>query len=375
MKPGKRPSADIRITALRIFRYDIPLRAVFEIATMKISDARNVLIKIETDAGIVGWGEGAPFHALVGETQDICFAAGKAFRDKLTGKNPLEIDELTGFMDAFLPHNTTLKSAIDMALFDIAAQVAGMPLYAFLGGSKGPIETDMTIGLCDPAVAADRALKIKEMGFNKIKVKLGLNDAEDFRRMKLIREAVGDAVCIRIDANQGWDRIAALRNLEALAAFNIEFCEQPCRVEDIDATRYVSATSKIPVMADESLFSPYEALALIRNNVVPYFNIKLSKSGGIHNALKIAHVAEAGAIPCMIGCMSETRLGITAAAHFGLSSSIIRFYDLDSHLEHAIDPVEGGISMQGGLIELPDAPGIGACPDPAFVDKLEEIHE
>jgi len=115
------------------------------------------------------------------------------------------------------------------------------------------------------------------------------------------------------------------------------------------------------------------AMGLIRQDVVPYFNIKLSKSGGIHNAIKIAHLAEAGYIPSMVGCMSETRLGLSAAAHFGLSSPILQFFDLDSHLEHSIDPVEGGMYVEKGVIHVPEEPGIGATPDKDFLKRTEEI--
>jgi len=188
-----------------------------------------------------------------------------------------------------------------------------------------------------------------------------------------IRKAVGNNVILRIDANQGWDRMTAIRNLNAFSEFDIEFCEQPCRVNDIDGMKFVSSKAKIPIMADESLFSPFNALNLISQNVSPYFNIKFSKSGGIHNAIKIAHLAESGTIPSMVGCMSESRLGLTAAAHFGLSSNIVRFFDLDSHLEHAEDPIIGGITIKDGIISVPDEPGIGASPDPSYIKNIEEI--
>jgi L-alanine-DL-glutamate epimerase-like enolase superfamily enzyme len=260
-----------------------------------------------------------------------------------------------------------------MALYDIAAKAAGLPLYLFLGGRKREIETDLTMGICDPEEAGEKALAIREQGFRKLKIKLGLNFRDDHDRLKNIRQAVGNDAVLRIDANQGWDRIEAKRNLDIFGSFDIEFCEQPCRREDPDGMKYVSDNTNIPVMADESLFSPGDAIQLVKMDAVPYFNIKLSKSGGIKNASGIAAIAKAAHIPCMVGCMSETRLGITAAAHFGLSSDILTFFDLDSHLEHSEDPVEGGIKIVNGMITVPDAPGIGAHPDPDFLMKLEEI--
>ncbi len=363
----------LRITNIRIYRFDIPLKEVFQIATMSIDTAKNVLVKIETNEGIEGWGEAASFHAIVGETQLINFAAAKELRELLTGKNPLETDSLITTMDRFLPHNTTIKGAFDMALYDIAAKVAGLPLYLFLGGRKREMETDLTMGICDPEEAGDKALAIRSQGFRKLKIKLGLDFRDDYNRLKNIRNAVGADVDLRIDANQGWNRVEAKKNLDAFEAFDVEFCEQPCRREDLAGLKYVSRNSRIPIMADESLFSPHDAVELIKKDAVPYFNIKLSKSGGIKNALEIAAIAKAAHIPCMVGCMSETRLGISAAAHFGLMGDILMFFDLDSHLEHSEDPISGGIGIEDGLIRIPETPGIGAYPDPDFLATLEEI--
>jgi len=365
--------SNLKITDIKIYRLDIPLKEVFQIATMSLDNATNVLVQIITNDGIEGWGEGAPFHAIVGETQLIDFSAAKELREILLGKNPLHISSLVQEMDNFLPHNTTIKGAFDMALYDIASQVAGLPLYLFLNGKKRPIETDLTIGICDPKEAGNKALEIKSMGFRMLKVKLGLDFEDDLARLQNIRKAAGDDAILRIDANQGWDRITARNSLDVFKELDIQFCEQPCRANDLKGTKFVSQNSEIPIMADESLFSPYDALILSQDDVTPYFNIKLSKSGGILNAIKISQIAEAAHIPCMIGCMSESSLGITAAAHFGSTNSIIRFYDLDSHLEHSENPMIGGIQITDGMIEIPDTPGVGVTPDKDYLKNMEEI--
>jgi L-alanine-DL-glutamate epimerase-like enolase superfamily enzyme len=178
---------------------------------------------------------------------------------------------------------------------------------------------------------------------------------------------------LRIDANQGWRRMEAVECLRDLAPFNIEFCEQPVRAGNVKALRYVSQNAPIAVMADESLFSAVDALALIEAEAAPYFNIKLSKSGGMREALRIAHIAEAGGIACMAGCMLESRLGITAAAHFALATEAVTFFDLDAFYEHSVNPIAGGVEIRHGMIEMPEGPGIGARPDPAFVKRLERL--
>jgi L-Ala-D/L-Glu epimerase len=363
----------LAIEEMRFYRLDIPLRDVFTIATMSLSTAKNLLVELRTNEGISGWGEASPFHSIAGETQGINIAAARELKQIVVGKNPLTIHALVQQMDAYLPYNSTLKSAVDMALYDIAAQVAGLPLHAFLGGEKREIETDLTMGIGNPDEAGDKALAIRSMGFRIIKVKLGLSFEEDRKRLANIRRAIGAEPILRIDANQGWERVAAVKSLTAFEEFDIEFCEQPCRAHDLQGMRYVSQHSPIPVMADESLFSAQDALEIIQQDAAPYFNLKLSKAGGIHNAQKIAHVAGAGYRPCMMGCMSESRLGITAAAHFALANKIVHFFDLDSFVEHAEDPILGGVKIRDGILTVPDDPGIGARPDPAWTGTLEEV--
>jgi L-alanine-DL-glutamate epimerase-like enolase superfamily enzyme len=371
--PGTPGRSGLLIESLRIYKFDIPLKEVFTIASMSLSKAENLLVEIRTSQGLTGWGEASPYRAIVGETQLINIAAARELAPLLRGRDPLEVHDLMAGIDAYLPHNSTLKSAVDMALHDLAAKACGLPLYAYLGGRRRTMETDLTIGIGDPEKAGEKALAYRAMGFRIIKVKLGLDFEDDLKRLGNIRRAVGPDVVLRIDANQGWDRNQARHHLGAFWDLGIEFCEQPCRAADLQGMAYLSRTSAIPVMADESLFSAADALEIIRQGAATCFNIKLSKSGGIHNAQKIAHVAEAGHLPCMIGCMSESRLGITAAAHFACANPVIQFYDLDSCLEHAENRIVGGVEYQGGMITMPEGPGIGAFPDPEFVRGLEEV--
>jgi L-Ala-D/L-Glu epimerase len=365
--------AGLVIDDMRIYRLDIPLKDVFTIATMSLSTAQNLLVEIRTNQGLSGWGEASPYRALVGETQGINIAAARELKPLLLGRNPLAIHDLMRGLDAYLPHHTTLKSAVDMALYDLAAKACGVPLYAFLGGQPREMETDLTIGIGDPEVAGQKARSIKDLGFRIIKVKLGLDFKADLRRMRNIREAVGPETVLRIDANQGWDRVSAVKNLNAFEELDIEFCEQPCGAHDLDGMRDVCRKTSIPVMADEALFSPADALQIVQQDAAGSFNLKLSKAGGIFNSQKIASIAEAAHRPCQMGCMSESRLGITAAAHFACANAIVRFFDLDSCLEHAENPMMGGVQFEGGKITVPDLPGIGVRPDPDLLRTLEEV--
>ncbi|TDB65368.1 dipeptide epimerase [Arundinibacter roseus] len=362
------------ISRIEIYRLNIPLKAPVTIALGTIAEARNILVKIFTKDGLYGIGEGAPFWMIVGETQDSCLATARDFARLLLGKSVLDLDGNLRILDTFLTQNYTCKSAFDMALYDAAAKIANLPLYAFLGGTKRVITTDETVYIGSPEVMAEDAKAIQARGAEAIKVKLGKDPLEDIQRIQAIRAAIGPGLPLRIDANQGWNYVSAVQVLRAIEPYQVEYCEQPVKAWDYENLARVRANSPIPICADESLFTHVDALKLVRAQAVDYFNIKLSKSGGIHSALKIIAIAEAAGIPCMIGCMSESRLGITANTHLASARPTIVFYDLDSPFEHAVDPIPGGaVYEQHYQLHLPDAPGHGADIDADFLKTQECI--
>ena len=224
---ASQPSA-LRIQEMRVHRFDLPLREVFTIATMSLATAQNLLVELRTNQGLTGWGEASPFRSIVGETQIIDLAAAHELKPLVEGCNPLEAGALMDQLEAHLPHNSTLKSAVDMALFDLAAQACGQPLYAYLGGRRRPMETDLTIGIGDPEQAGEKALAYLAEGFRMIKVKLGLDARADLRRLENVRRAVGPDRWLRIDANQGWDRTRAIRNLRALSPWTSSSASSRC---------------------------------------------------------------------------------------------------------------------------------------------------
>jgi len=217
------------------------------------------------------------------------------------------------------------------------------------------------------------ALAFRKEGFPAIKVKLGTTCREDVARIRAIREAVGPDYPIRIDANQGWDPPTAIETLKALEPYGIEHCEEPVSSWNNRELARVRENSPIPIMADESVFDHHDAFRLAATGACDFFNLKLSKSGGIHKALKILSVAEAAGIRCQVGCMSESRFALTALMHLVLARKNIIFYDMDSSLMLDADPVTGGIQYAGsGLWVLPDRPGIGAGFDEAYLKSMEK---
>ncbi|MDT4813246.1 D-Ala-D/L-Ala epimerase [compost metagenome] len=362
----------MKITHTEIYRFSIPMEP-FVIATGTMNFAQNVFIRVFTDHGIYGAGECSAFPMIVGETQETCLTMAKDFAQIWKEKNPLKIPERMNDLLAYTDHNATIKSAFDMALFDIAAKNAKQPLYQFLGGHKRVIETDMTIGIGTPDQMAATAIKHQQNGCRILKIKLGKNAQDDIERVKKIRNAVGEDMILRIDANQGWSFDDALSALGKLAAFNIEFCEQPMRTWYDDRLPELALNSPVKIMADESCYNHHDARKLINSKSCEYLNIKFAKSGGILEAQQIHEEALQKGVKCMIGSMLESRIALTANLHFALASPNIVFFDLDTCLlGHLIDPVEGGLTYDGFLLSVPEKPGIGADADEQFLSTCEK---
>jgi len=369
-----KPTTNMQIRETEIYKLSIPMHP-FTIATGTMHFAQNIFIRVHTSEGIIGKGECSAFPMIVGETQNTCFEMAKDFAKLWKGKDATAIEERMNELHSFTAFNSTIKSAFDMALFDIAAQQAQQPLYRYLGANnKKELETDLTIGISTPDDMARQAKEFIERGVRIIKIKLGKNAEDDVERVKKIREAVGENIILRIDANQGWDYEDALFALQSMYNYDIQFCEQPMRHWNDHQLPLLNQLSSIPVMADESAFDHHDAERLIQAKACSYVNIKFSKSGGILEAAKINAVCEAAQIPCMMGGMLESRLALTAFAHFATAHDNIQFYDMDTcMLGHKVDPVTGGVKYNGFFLELPEEPGLGADIDNEFLSGCESI--
>jgi L-alanine-DL-glutamate epimerase-like enolase superfamily enzyme len=369
----KRPKiSSVKITGVDVYYYDLPLLEPFKISIAEMKDALNVLVCLQTDQGIVGWGEAAPFPALTGDTQATSIAAAKDIAELVTGQDALNYAKIINAIHSFIPHNPCIKAAFDMALFDILGKAADLPLYKLLGGAKNSFETDLTISLHSPEETAIRGSEAVKKGFKTIKAKVGVSLESDVARMRCLREAVGPEVNIRIDANQAWTVPEAIKTLDRLTEYNIQFIEQPVPSWDLDGLKQVRQSVRIPVMADEALFSPADALKIIKSEAADYLNIKLMKAGGILPSLKIAHLGDAAGLRCMVGCMNESNLAISAGAHLHASQSHVIFADLDTSFFLKVDPVIGGIKINNGIVTLPEQAGIGAEVDPTWLKKLKK---
>ncbi|MDB5122136.1 MAG: ykfB [Mucilaginibacter sp.] len=361
------------ITKIDIYRFSIPMEP-FTIATGTMDHAQNVFIRVHTEAGFYGVGECSAFPMIVGETQDTCLIMAREFAKLWRGEDALDIPARLQQLHNFTAGNTTIKSAFDIALYDIAAKNAGLPLYKFLGGEKRVIESDITIGISSPELMAQRAITFKQSGANILKVKLGKEPREDVERIRQIREAIGGDLKIRVDANQGWSFEDAVYALQALGKYDIEFCEQPMRTWYDDSLPELMKLSPVKIMADESVYNHHDARKQIDSGSCHYINIKMAKSGGIYEAKQIHDVAAGKGIACMMGGMLESRIALSAKLHFVYASPNIRFYDMDTcMLGHLQDPCIGGVTYDGYKLNINDQPGIGADANDEFLKKCEKF--
>lgn len=342
------------------------------IATGTMDYAQNTLIKIYTDAGLIGYGECSAFPMIVGETQDTCLALARDFARIWKGKNALLLEERMNELHTYIARNPTIKSAFDMALYDLAAKYENKPLYKYLQGSKRPIITDITVGIASPDEMARKALSFVNNGASILKVKLGKDPQEDILRIKAIRQTIGNDIPIRLDANQGWNFEESVKVLDALQDLHIQFCEQPMRSFDDHLLPALRQRVRIPIMADESCYDHWDAERLIRTHSCDAINIKLAKSGGIYEALKIHELAKQQGIPCMIGGMLESRLALTANVHLAYACEGIVYHDMDTcMIGHLEDPILGGVQFNAYTIELDEKPGIGAEADTNFLAQCK----
>ncbi|MFC7684494.1 dipeptide epimerase [Ureibacillus sp. GCM10028918] len=352
----------MKITDISVGVVEAPLITPFKTALRTVDCIRNIVIYIHTDTGLIGVGEAAPTAVITGETNaSITHAITDYIKPAIIG---MDIEEFAGIMERLencIYKNTSAKAAVDMALYDLFAKRYETPLYKLLGGYSNKLITDLTISVNDVEEMVKDSLAAVERGFNILKVKVGKDPVGDVERVVAIRDAVGPNVILRVDANQGWTPKQAVRIIGALedANTNIELVEQPVHYSDIEGMRYVTANTLTNILADESVFSPKEAITVIEKRAADLINIKLMKTGGIYQAQKIVHIAEANGVECMIGCMLETKISVSAAAHFAASQKNITMVDLDGPLLCMNDPVTGGPAFNGQVITMSGEPGIG----------------
>ncbi|MFM9281471.1 mandelate racemase/muconate lactonizing enzyme family protein [Paenibacillus jiagnxiensis] len=353
----------MKIQSIEVMRQSTPLTHPFKTALRTVHHAESVLVRIKADDGRIGWGEAPATIVITGDSLDAIHSAIQdTFAPLLIGANLLAYEQILQSVHHAMVGCSSAKAAVDMAVYDLVGQYSGMPLYQFLGGYRDRIETDFTVSVNAPVEMGEDAAEYVRSGFNVLKIKVGKGDIrEDIERIREIRSRIGRDIKIRLDANQGWqvkDAIRSIRKMEDMG-LDIELVEQPVKAWDIAGLKAVTDGVSTPIMADESVFSPAQALEVLKLRAADLINIKLMKAGGIYKAQVINQLAEEYGVECMVGSMIESRVAVTAAAHFAASKKNITRFDLDAPLLLQHDPVTGGVRYDGRSMTFPDRPGLG----------------
>lgn len=351
----------MKITELTMQKTSLPLERPFKTALRTVKRIDVIDVNLVLENGVVGRGSAASTWQITGESLSSIQAAIDGPIKQVALDSHIEaMEDILANVQGSCIANTSAKAAVDIALHDAYCQFFGLSLHQYLGGGATFPESDITIGIDEPErMQADAKYRV-EQGFHILKIKVGNDEQKDIQRIQKIREAVGDEMRLRLDANQGWDRKQAVKIIHLLEGNNvIELVEQPVPAYDFDSLKYIRERVETPIMADESVFSPYDAFRLVKEEAVDLLNIKLMKSGGIRRARQIADMAQSAGIECMIGSMMESSLSVTAAAHLAYAHSNITRYDLDAALWLKNQDLQGGMRWRGEILELSDEPGLG----------------
>ena len=352
----------MKIVDIQLKNTSFKRRKVFKIAFTESLYAKGIYVKITTDSGICGLGEAVPMAFVTGETAGSVAAAIELMKPALLGADPADPEQIHAIMDRLLLNNTSAKAAIDIACYDIIGKSRGMAVHRLLGAQENQIVTDMTIGIDTEEKMVEDALGRVAQGFRVLKVKGGISPREDISHLRAIRTAVGDAAELRVDFNQGYDFDTALSVLRQLPELGITEVEQPLIAWDMDGMAALKRCSPVPLMIDEGVHLPWQAVQACEKDACDIVNIKLMKCGGIYPAMQIADIARRYGKPCMVGCMSESKLGIAAgAAVVAANRDLMGVVDLDSFMSFLDGEggVTGGFTVTGDVLTLSEQPAFG----------------
>ncbi len=352
----------MKITSIRTARLKAPLKTPFVTSLRRVDALEDIVVIIECDNGMVGYGEGAPTPQITGETLGAMESAVDFISPYLIGKEMEGFDKLIHTLHSVIKHNTTAKSALEIALYDLKAKSEAQPLYRMLGGTKKEFTTDITISMGETAQMIEESLNAVTLGYDTLKIKIGSDPETDAQRIIAIYDALPTHISLRLDANQGWSPQESVTLLQTLEHKGIiaEFIEQPVAAEDIEGLKYIKERVETPLLADESVFSLHDAKKLLEMEAVDYINIKLAKTGGISKALALADLCHDYQIKCMIGCMLEGPISVAAGVHVASAKAdTITMLDLDAVALLASHPTKSDTSFDESHIVLADVPGLG----------------
>ncbi len=351
----------MKIKSIKTWQADLVNTKPYTIAFKTIDEVINAFVEITLEDGTTGLGAGSPSEYVTKESLESTIENLTENNLKyLVGRDISEINQLIYETNTKFPKNPAVVAAVDIALHDAFTKFLKVPLVKYLGQKIKSMSTSNTIGIKNVEETLKEAQEYKERGFTILKVKLGIDLAEDIERIEQLRKKFGKFFTIRIDANQGYDIDKTIEFVNKTKHLDVELIEQPLPAEDVAGLRKLPESIRKTIAADESLLSPASAIDLIKPpSAAGIFNIKLMKCGGISNALKIASIAQLEGIDLFWGCNDESIVSITAALHVAFACENTKYIDLDGSLDLGKDVVKGGFILKDGVMSCSDKPGLG----------------
>ena len=348
----------------------MPFVEPFEIAGGRATHGRHVVVRLVTRGGEVGYGESAPMSSYSPQTQESVLGEIARLRGLISGRDPLELERI--HMDLRKAGADCFATAgIDIALHDLAARSLGVPIHDLLGGRiQNGVNLSWAIGFETPEAMAAEAKRYVDMGFETVKIKVGDNPDIDLERTRSVREAIGPGPRLKVDANQGYDLETAVLVAGHLSELDVSIMEQPLPKEDLGGLARLRRETSIPVMVDESLFGPPDALRIIQQEAADVFNIKIMKPGGIRPSAKLASLAEGAGMPCMVGSMPELGIGTLGGLHLAVASTVFSYgAELIGPWMFEDDLLKTKPKLEGGRMLVPAGPGLGIKVDERKLER------
>ena len=353
----------MKITSIEAIPVRVPRPRPFKSSLGVQQASENAVVRIHTDEGLVGLGEASSIwdRRGRGESETINGLLAEA----LVGQDPTQISAISALMDSLLHRSYPAKAGVEMALYDLVGKMLNAPVYTLLGGQvRERVLLSHSLSMGDPEDIVEQAARLAEEGYQTLKCKVGRDLQADLQILDAIRSEVGD-ITLRVDANMGWASAKeAVRQINELSVFDLELIEQPLHYSDMEGLRFVRANVEVPIMADESVWTPSDAMACIRANAVDVFNVYVSEAGGLGPAAPIFAIAEAARLPCIIGSMPELGIGTAAQAHLAFAMRNIGYAsDVNGFVYHSDDIINETLRIEEGYLYPPSGPGLGVSLD------------
>lgn len=352
----------MHITSMEYRTLRVPLYEPFRIALHEVTYTEVAVVRLTTDEGLVGYGEAAPEPRVTGETLGTITAVLDYLAPAVVLLDPFAIEEVHRAMGRLVVGNTAARCAVDLACYDLMGKATGMPVWRLLGGSDPHVKSDITVSIDEPTRMAAAARCRVDERFRIIKMKAGIDPASDECAVAAVAQAIDGRAELRVDANQGYDRVTAARMLPVFAEHGVRELEQPLPADDLEGMAWLrDRAGGVAIMLDEAVHAPSDAARACRIGAADTINIKLMKCGGLYPALAINAVAEANGVSCMVGCMLETPIGISAGLSLAAARANIADTDCDSHRYYPADgiPFAGSFTDEGDMVVLSEEPGLG----------------